>query len=83
LLLYLLANPNDYHFNAGEGTFIFRLGEEVTERKVAKKKKLSDTIWNGNSSIQQEEGSFYEQIRLKMTEETSAVLHFEHISIWC
>jgi hypothetical protein len=36
----LLANPNDYHFNAGEGTFIFCLGEDVAERKVAKKKYL-------------------------------------------
>jgi hypothetical protein len=38
LLLYLLGNPNDYHFNAGEGTFIFCLREDVAEHKDAKKK---------------------------------------------
>jgi hypothetical protein len=36
----LLANPNDCHFNAGEGTFIFSLGEEFAEHKVAKKNYL-------------------------------------------
>ena len=32
----------------------------------------------GNSSIQQDEGSFLQQIRLKFREETSNVLHLEY-----
>jgi len=54
-----------------------------TLQKAKLQKKVPDTIQNGNSSIQQEEGQFYKQIRLKMNEEISAVLHFEHSSIWC
>jgi len=36
----LLANPNDAHFNAGEGTFTFSLEEDIAERKAAKKNYL-------------------------------------------
>jgi len=37
---------------------------------------------HGNSSIQQEEGAFRKQIRLKCREETSKMLHLEHSFIW-
>jgi len=38
---------------------------------------------HGNSSIQQDEGSFHQQIRLKFREETSRVLHLERSYVWC
>jgi hypothetical protein len=38
---------------------------------------------HGNSSIQQDEGSLRQQIRLKFREETGKVLHLEHSCVWC
>ena len=34
-------------------------------------------------SVQQEEDSLYQQIRLKFEEETSKMLHLEHGFVWC
>jgi hypothetical protein len=76
----LPANPNDYNFNAGEEIF------SVWERTLQSAKlqeKWSDIVQNGNSNIQQEDGSFCEQIRLKMSEEPNEVLHYEHSSVLC
>jgi hypothetical protein len=38
---------------------------------------------HGKSSIQQEEDSPHQQIRLRANEETSEVLHLEHSFVWC
>jgi hypothetical protein len=35
------------------------------------------------SSIQQEEKSFHQQIGLKFKEETDKLLHVEHSFVWC
>jgi hypothetical protein len=35
------------------------------------------------SSIQQEHGSFHQQIGLKFQEETIRVLHLDHSFVWC
>ena len=37
----------------------------------------------GKRCIQQEEGSFYQQIGLKFEEETNKMLHLEHGFLWC
>ena len=38
---------------------------------------------HGQSCIQQEEDSFYQQIGLKSEEETHKMLHLEHGLLWC
>ena len=38
---------------------------------------------HSKSNIQQEEGSFHQQIRLKFKEETSKVLQLEYSFVWC
>jgi hypothetical protein len=38
---------------------------------------------HGKSSIQQEEDSLYQQIRLRAKEKISEVLHLEHSFVWC
>jgi hypothetical protein len=35
------------------------------------------------SCVQQEEDSLYQQIGLKVEEETSKMLHLEHGFVWC
>jgi hypothetical protein len=35
------------------------------------------------SSIQQQKGSFYQQIGLKYNGQTNQVLHLEHSFVWC
>ena len=37
----------------------------------------------GKSCIQQEEGSFYQQIGFIFEEESSKMLHLEHDFVWC
>ena len=38
---------------------------------------------HGKSCVQQEEDSLYQQIGLKLEEETSKMLHLEHGFVWC
>jgi hypothetical protein len=38
---------------------------------------------HGEDSFQQKEGSFHQQIELKLQEETSEVLYLDHSILWC
>ena len=45
--------------------------------------EIKSRIAMSKRCIQQEEGSFYQQIGLKFEKETNKMLHLEHGFVWC